>query len=213
MTDKPLVYVSGPMTGLPDHNYNTFDRAASRLRSLGYEVINPAETAGGTIHLPRETFLRIDVGYVMAAEAVALLPGWSDSKGSKLEVMVAEAMGLPIYFYNEREGLGAELRVEGVEVRGSIRGDRTTRHGETEMGDAAAWVQDVTGEYEYWEDVKGQGFVCEHDDWCRSDAIAMDPSIDTEHTYADFNACFLCAHHANEAGIRIRPNVGKGCGA
>lgn len=124
MSDKPLVYISGPMTGKPEFNYPAFCRAAERLRELGYEVINPAETAGGTIHLPRSTFLRIDIGYVMAAEAVALLEGWSDSKGSKLEVMVAEAMDLPIYFYNEREGLGARFHVENVQVRGHIKGGR-----------------------------------------------------------------------------------------
>lgn len=139
---KPLVYVSGPMTGLPDFNYPAFRRAAQRLRHLGYEVINPAETAGGTIHLPRSTFLRIDIGYCMAADAVALLPGWSDSKGSKLEVMVAEAMDLPIYLYNHRTGLGERFHLEGVQLRGSIRGGSVTRHGETEaVGDATAWLE------------------------------------------------------------------------
>jgi len=84
------------MTGLPDHNYPTFNAAAASLREQGYEVINPAETAGGTIRLPRATFLRIDIGYVLAADAIVLLPGWENSSGAKLEVMIGQAIGLAI---------------------------------------------------------------------------------------------------------------------
>ena len=35
------VYVSGPMTGISDHNRAAFDAAAKRLREQGHFVINP----------------------------------------------------------------------------------------------------------------------------------------------------------------------------
>ena len=39
----PLVYLSGPMTGLPDLNFPAFHAAADKLRSQGVQVVNPAE--------------------------------------------------------------------------------------------------------------------------------------------------------------------------
>jgi len=107
-----LVYLSGQMTGLPEHNYPKFHEAAARLRELGYDVLNPAETAGGVTHLSRETFLAIDTGYVSAADAVVLMmPGGLGSKGAKLEIILATSLGKPVYVYSPTEGLG-----EGVEV-------------------------------------------------------------------------------------------------
>ena len=37
------IYLSGCMTGCPDHNRPAFDAAAKRLRAQGHFVINPAE--------------------------------------------------------------------------------------------------------------------------------------------------------------------------
>jgi len=37
------IYISGPMTGLPEHNFPAFHAAAERLRKAGWEVNNPAE--------------------------------------------------------------------------------------------------------------------------------------------------------------------------
>ncbi len=37
------IYISGPMSGLPECNYPAFNAAAAHLRALGYSVENPAE--------------------------------------------------------------------------------------------------------------------------------------------------------------------------
>lgn len=37
------IYLSGPMTGVPEYNYPAFNAEAARLRALGYTVENPAE--------------------------------------------------------------------------------------------------------------------------------------------------------------------------
>ena len=113
-----LVYVSGPMAGVgpPTYNYRAFEHATARLRELGYDVLNPGETAGGATHLPRKTYMHIDLSYVAASDAVALLPGWDNSRGAKLEVLVARALGKAIFRYSYEEGLGVPLRVTGVEI-------------------------------------------------------------------------------------------------
>lgn len=104
-----LIYVSGPMRGLPEYNYPAFHDAAAVLRGRGHQVLNPAETAGGATDLPYTTYLRIDVGYVQAADAVAVLPGWQDSKGALLEVHIAHALEKPVYAYVSGVGLGPRL--------------------------------------------------------------------------------------------------------
>lgn len=43
MAPRGPVYLSGPMTGLPDFNYPAFHDAAQRLRSIGHRVESPAE--------------------------------------------------------------------------------------------------------------------------------------------------------------------------
>jgi len=90
------IYVSGPMTGLPNHNFPAFHAAAARLREAGWEVINPAENFGGRTDLPRETYLRADVILVAQCEAMALLPGWQESRGAKLEYLLARELGMPV---------------------------------------------------------------------------------------------------------------------
>lgn len=104
-----LIYLSGPMTGYEDFNYPRFRTATERLRQLGYDVINPAETAGGVTHLPRATFMSIDVGYVEACDAVVVLPGWHRSQGAILEVMLAHNLGKPVYVFDALKGIRKRL--------------------------------------------------------------------------------------------------------
>ena len=37
------VYISGPMSGLPELNFPAFHAAAASLRAKGLDVVNPAE--------------------------------------------------------------------------------------------------------------------------------------------------------------------------
>jgi hypothetical protein len=95
---KTTIYLSGPMTGIPEYNYPAFNAAAARWREAGYEVINPAEAFAGDTTLPRWVYLTHDIEQIIKkADAVAVLPGWEQSEGARLEVLVAQAAGLPIY--------------------------------------------------------------------------------------------------------------------
>jgi len=112
-----LVYLSGKMTGEPAYGVPSFVAAAARLRELGHDVLNPAETAGGATHLPRATYFRIDAGYVMAAEAlVVMAPKCWKSRGALLEMQLADALGKPIYLYSQLEGLGPQIEIKEVHV-------------------------------------------------------------------------------------------------
>jgi len=88
------IYISGPMTGMPEFNYPAFHAAARRLRQAGWDVINPAENFGGCTDLPREAYMRLDVTYMVACSAVAMLPGWQQSRGARVEYLLARELGM-----------------------------------------------------------------------------------------------------------------------
>lgn len=100
------LYISGPMTGIPDHNLPAFFDAADVLASLGYLAENPGDNDGrtleaalgnaGTTGRTWSDYLRIDIARLAKCDGVVVLPGWQQSKGANLEVDVATRLGMPI---------------------------------------------------------------------------------------------------------------------
>lgn len=96
-----MIYLSGPMTGLPEYNYPAFRAAAETLRSYGQIVFDPSEAFGDKTDLPKEVYMRKDLEELLKADVVALLPGWQSSSGAQLEVEVAKQCGIPIRLLEE----------------------------------------------------------------------------------------------------------------
>lgn len=109
-----ILYVAGPMTGLPDHNWPAFARATDDLRRAGYFVYSPAEiveergaelvtewdgvstfTPSQRARVMRECFRAIvgDGVTYPGVDGVALLDGWESSAGARAEVEVASQIG------------------------------------------------------------------------------------------------------------------------
>lgn len=93
------IYVSGPMTGLPDHNYPMFYKVSDALRNMGHEVLNPAELDESVVpgSQPWEWYLRRDLKAMLDYDVLVMLPGWQNSKGATLERYVASILKMPIY--------------------------------------------------------------------------------------------------------------------
>lgn len=89
------IYISGPMTGLPDLNFPAFHEAARQLRALGLEVANPAEINPDP-GADWQQCLRADIKALCDCDVIALMPGWEDSKGAHLELQVAHRLGLKV---------------------------------------------------------------------------------------------------------------------
>lgn len=93
---KKHLYISGPMSGLPDYNHPAFNEAARLLRAAGYQVTNPAEKA-----LPiTATWLqhmRADIRAMMDCDGLAILPGWQNSRGANAEINLAHSLGLDVF--------------------------------------------------------------------------------------------------------------------
>ena len=93
-----ILYIAGPMTGIAEFNYPAFRAAETQLRALGYNTLNPvdAEEHNPTPGIPQswDWYMRHALRMVLDADAIALLPGWQDSRGARLETHVATALGM-----------------------------------------------------------------------------------------------------------------------
>lgn len=91
------VYLSGPMTGLPQSNYPAFDAAAASLRAIGYDVVNPADI-GREIGdgLEWSQYMRPCIAALVQCDAVVMLPGWHESRGAMIERDIALALGMQV---------------------------------------------------------------------------------------------------------------------
>ena len=102
---KGRVYIAGPMSGIPEYNFPAFHAAAKAWRALGWEVVNPAEMdeeldgfdAKADVARSHEHYMRRDIPEVAKCDAIALLPGWENSKGANSEITVGKMCGLDFY--------------------------------------------------------------------------------------------------------------------
>ena len=89
-----VLYLAGPMTGLPEFNYPAFNSAAGRLRAAGFEVLNPADNKP---EIPDWVgYMREAIACLVRADAVAILPNASDSRGARLEMKLAVELEMPV---------------------------------------------------------------------------------------------------------------------
>jgi len=93
--NKMRAYISGPMSGIHDFNFEAFDDAAFRLRNHGYRVVNPADFGADPKHSWKDCLCR-DLAMLAHVDIVATLPNWHLSRGASLEVHVAREMEIPV---------------------------------------------------------------------------------------------------------------------
>ena len=89
------IYISGPMSGLPEYNRPAFYRAAAELRFQGHEVVNPAEMTMPDC-TPWPLLMRACLRDLVDCDAIHMLPGWYRSRGAQLEHAIAIALGMTI---------------------------------------------------------------------------------------------------------------------
>lgn len=87
------LYIAGPMSGLPEFNYPAFHAAEAQLKAAGYETLNPATNAKPDPET-WEGYMRAAIAQVVQADGIAYLPGAYQSRGAKLELRLAEELGM-----------------------------------------------------------------------------------------------------------------------
>lgn len=88
------IYISGPISGLPDGNRPAFAAVSAILRSWGWNVVNPHELFNAEVEESWEGYMRKDLAALLTCTHIVLLPGWEQSRGARLEKTVADAVGI-----------------------------------------------------------------------------------------------------------------------
>lgn len=142
-------YISGPMRTVPEHNYPTFVEVEQELlrQFPEHRVLNPARNFDGNKTLSVTTYLTADLGQVIAADEIVLLPGWEASEGAKREIELAkwldkdfsvavESVGsddVPYWYFEPLSTpptLDDSPRASALdEARALITGDRNNQYG------------------------------------------------------------------------------------
>lgn len=105
------VYLSGPITGMPNNNIQEFKKYEEKFKNLNFEVINPHNLFSGdevellekcleekkiTFEEYHSHFMRRDIAEMMNCDFIAVLDGWEKSKGANIEVYIARNINMPI---------------------------------------------------------------------------------------------------------------------
>ena len=91
-------YISGPMTGIENHNRPAFEAAETRLIALGHFVLSPIRNIGKRY----SDALTDDLERLCkSAHALYMLNGWEHSPGARAEHAVAVALDLHIAYEGE----------------------------------------------------------------------------------------------------------------
>jgi hypothetical protein len=94
MNERKLVYLTGPMLGLPDLNRPAFAAYAAALRSKGYVVVSATEIEHDDME--NDESLAADSLRAMAGcNIVSYLPDWKPSARRTLELLGANQLDLP----------------------------------------------------------------------------------------------------------------------
>lgn len=89
------LYIIGPVTGIDFDNRPEFTRAKFRLEGAGYEPSIPHDFVPQ--YADWETAMKVSIAHLLEADGVALLDGWQDSRGARLEYDIARRLSIPAY--------------------------------------------------------------------------------------------------------------------
>lgn len=114
--ENKVAFISGPISGFENGNFEFFKHSQIYLEKKGYIVMNPHETrkdiynkwaktidyevkiSEKTIELMWIDFIKDDIKHLLIADCVFVLENWESCKGSNLQLMIAQKLGIPIYY-------------------------------------------------------------------------------------------------------------------
>lgn len=98
-----IVYISGPITGVPDFR-ERFQAAADQLLAMGHTVVNPAgmeSLVDGEVTY--DLILQMDLALLDCCDAICMLPGWEASNGARAEFRRAKELRKLVMIATETE--------------------------------------------------------------------------------------------------------------
>ena len=96
-----IVYIAGPMAGLPAKNRPAFAAAEKELKSRGAIVLNPANLPDG---MQKWDYMPIYIAMLDRAQTIYMLEGSRESEGAMLELAYAHYQGIETVWEEEELG-------------------------------------------------------------------------------------------------------------
>ena len=110
------IYLSGPISGLPDKNKPAFDAEEALLRADFFDIFNPQSIAAPSEETLAEWahdydpkgrlwqyYMKICVAEIPHCDSMRMLPHWQNSKGAVWEHRIAQMLGIPITYCHVEE--------------------------------------------------------------------------------------------------------------
>jgi nucleoside 2-deoxyribosyltransferase len=69
------------------------------LAATGVEVVDPTQLCPEGSRPTWLDYMRADIKALVDCDSVLILPGWEESRGARVERMLAEALGIPVSEY------------------------------------------------------------------------------------------------------------------
>jgi hypothetical protein len=108
-TETKQVYISGPISlngtlssAQVELNRRRFKAVALWLRRRQHVPLDPTDQAV-VEGWQWADYMRVALAQLLRAQAILLLPGWQESRGSRLEHQVAVALGMEIWHWEVEE--------------------------------------------------------------------------------------------------------------
>lgn len=119
------VYVSGPMTGLPDLGFGALKAMTAALRAAGFEVVCPTETPKPVRRDGKEPlhsdWMRASLRRLMECDAIVMTGNWAASDGALDELAAARSVDMPVVYFIKGRAVteyAAELTQRMAEASG-----------------------------------------------------------------------------------------------
>lgn len=95
-----MIYIAGQISGTTDY-HERFAAAAEKLRAQGFSVFNPA--AANQEGRALKDIMAHLLPVLCECDTIALLPGWEESGGARVEYSLAKYLGLRIIWAHDGE--------------------------------------------------------------------------------------------------------------
>lgn len=105
------IYIAGPIANTDDFVYR-FGVARGEVGLMGYQPVCPIELNGVDENSRKEdaenrlAYLRKDIAALINCDGIYLLRGWENSRGARLEKLIADGLDLLILYQDEGESDG-----------------------------------------------------------------------------------------------------------
>lgn len=100
------LYIAGKITGLHvDEAFEMFERGEEIVTRCGHRAVNPMTEVEQTPGREWIDYMRDGIRLLIECDGIFMLSNWGDSPGARLEKLIAEGLGLQIFYANRAADL------------------------------------------------------------------------------------------------------------